>query len=210
MALWERQEGESAPAYNAFWTYCTTPEDEKKSCGSVAQKLRKSYTLIRRWSKTWDWEPRARAYDNHLIEAELEAIKKERVKSARRHISIARSFQNKVIARLNKLDAGELSTADMVRWFDISVKIERQAMGEPSEVITQEITGRDGGPLEVRSGMDLSKYTEEELVSLAQLVTKGIVGAGDQNEKVPDAGRNQCPPARDQKRKVRSTKKTGA
>lgn len=172
MALWERQEKESATAYNAFWTYCSIPAGEKRSYVKVAKKLGKSDTLMRRWGKLWNWEQRALAYDNHLIEIEIETLKAERIAAAKRHVKIARSFQNKVIKRLSSLKPEDLGPKDLTSWVDVAVKIERQALGEPTELILQQLTGKDGGPVEIKRDVDLSGLTEEELIWLEKILVK--------------------------------------
>jgi len=172
MVLWERQEGETKVAYDAFWIYCTIPEDEKRSYANVSRKVLKSTTLMQRWSIRWNWAERARAYDNYLVDIEIEAIKKQRVGAAKRHARIAISFQSKIINRLKHLKESELTPQDLARWLDIAVKIERQALGEPTELIAQEHTGRDGGPIEVKRDIDISKLSEEELIILEKLLGK--------------------------------------
>lgn len=71
MKPWERQPGESAPAYQAAWAYFEMGPD--RSISAVAQKLSKSRTLIARWSSDWGWTGRAGAYDRHLNHLRLEA-----------------------------------------------------------------------------------------------------------------------------------------
>jgi hypothetical protein len=172
MALWERQEGETKTAYDAFWAYCVVPDGKKRGYAKVAEKLSKSASLIGRWAKRWCWEERARAYDNHLVEKEIEAIKKQRVEAAKRQARIAKSFQGKIISRLNNLNPEELSAQDLARWFEVSVKIERQALGEPTELIAQELSGRDGGPVEIKREINLSNLSEEELTALEKTLLK--------------------------------------
>jgi hypothetical protein len=190
MALWERQEGESTPAYNAFWAYCTIPSNKKRTYAAVAERVGKSDSLIRRWAKQWNWERRTIAYDNFLVQEEFEELKKERLKSAKKHIAIARSFQAQIVQRLKKLAPEELTPGDLIKWFDTTVKIERQALGESTESITHELTGRDGNPVEIKSDINLSKYSEEELMFLAGFIAKGRAGTGDNDEEASGAGRN--------------------
>jgi len=59
---WERQPGESAPAYEARWIYFQLGPN--RSQVSVGQKLGKSKALMERWSKRWAWVETARAYDD--------------------------------------------------------------------------------------------------------------------------------------------------
>lgn len=51
---WERQEGESSKAFEAFVIY--RDMGAKRTFTAVADTLHKSCTLIRRWKEQWDWE----------------------------------------------------------------------------------------------------------------------------------------------------------
>ena len=61
---WERQEGESVQAFEAFTLYLEMGGE--RSLRAVGQKLGKSSTLIERWSATKRWVERAAAYDADL------------------------------------------------------------------------------------------------------------------------------------------------
>jgi hypothetical protein len=130
---WNRQEGEPADAYSAFVAYCEIPPEEKRSYIAIAEKMKQPADAIEQWALRWRWALRASAYDKHLIRAEVEELKRERIKSLRKHVALARAFQNKVITRLNALNPDELSPGDLVKWVDIAGKIERQALSEPSD-----------------------------------------------------------------------------
>ena len=51
--LWDRQETESNKAFQAFCVYRDLGVG--RTLAAVAEKLRKSYDLIRRWSKNYFW-----------------------------------------------------------------------------------------------------------------------------------------------------------
>jgi phage terminase small subunit len=72
-----------------------------------------------------------------------------------------------------------------------------------------ELTGKNGGPVEVKSDIDLSKCSEEELMFLAQIVAKGGSGADDQSEKTPDVGGDQRPPEANRRRASAKAKRPG-
>jgi hypothetical protein len=61
---WERQDDESAPAFEAFALYRDQGRD--RSVRAVGRSLGKSGALIERWSSEKDWVRRAAAYDRHL------------------------------------------------------------------------------------------------------------------------------------------------
>jgi hypothetical protein len=63
-----------------------------------------------------------------------------------RHLELAMLFQEKLAERLEELDPDELSPAQLIRWFEVSVKLERLAMGVPTER-TEEVTQDPGAQL---------------------------------------------------------------
>lgn len=58
------------------------------------------------------------------------------------------------------------------------LKNRRPDLWRDARKIEQELTGKEGGPVEFKGGLDLLKYSEEELTALAQLIAKGGAGAG--------------------------------
>lgn len=65
MEAWERRPNETDPAFVAFQTYL---ELKPRSFIGVAQELRKSGALVRRWAEKYDWQERARAWDNSILQ----------------------------------------------------------------------------------------------------------------------------------------------
>ena len=72
---WERQQGESAQAFEAFSAYLELGPD--RSIRAVGQKLDKSRQQIGKWSSRWRWQERIRAYDNELLRQEFETEQKK-------------------------------------------------------------------------------------------------------------------------------------
>jgi hypothetical protein len=129
---WERQKGESRKAYEAFRVY--RDMGAARSLAKVAEKLGKSTTLLSRWSAKHDWVERCRKYDEYMEREYLLQQAEERRKMAERHAKQAMMFQNKILERMRSLDPRELSPNDLIRWFDIAVKIERLSRGESTEI----------------------------------------------------------------------------
>lgn len=84
------------------------------------------------WSVRNDWVARAAFWDAHVDqvvqERNIEAIASMR----ERHARVAVAIQNKLVERLQTLDAAELTPAALVRWLEASVKIERLSRGDVS------------------------------------------------------------------------------
>lgn len=120
---WERQEKEGEKAFKAFSIY--RDMGEERTLQAVADRLQKSYTLIRRWKNIWSWEERVRAYDNNLQQkAHAEAVKKAR-KMADRHIGIALKLQEKALQALDKMDAEDIDPKNLVAFIREATKLER-------------------------------------------------------------------------------------
>ncbi|WP_438491801.1 hypothetical protein [Streptomyces asiaticus] len=132
---WERQPGESTAAWEAF--ACYRDFGMSRSIGKVAERLAKSRTLIERWSTTHRWVLRAEAWDreqDRLWRAERHQAARE---VARRHARLASAAQSKIIAQLQQLDPARLSPSDVIRWLEVTIRIERQAYGmDLAEVAT--------------------------------------------------------------------------
>ncbi|WP_316749150.1 hypothetical protein [Streptomyces herbicida] len=124
---WERQPSESAAAWEAF--ACYRDLGLSRSIGKVAERLAKSRTLIERWSTTHRWVLRAEAWDreqDRLWRGEQQQAARE---VARRHARLASAAQSKIIAQLQQLDPARLSPSDVIRWLEVTIRIERQAYG---------------------------------------------------------------------------------
>lgn len=140
MKSWERQKGESQRAYEAFAIY--RDMGPSRSLAKVAKKLGKAISLIERWSRKWNWVERAALYDDELDRQYRAEQEEERKKMAERHAKQAMMIQNKIVQRLQTLDPNQLSPSDLIRWFDIAVKVERLARGQSTEITKLEHNGQ--------------------------------------------------------------------
>lgn len=120
---WERQEGESVKAFEAFSCYLSMGED--RSIRAVAEKLHKSTTLIGRWSRTYGWVERVSAHTNDVQRAaHEEALKKSRA-MADRHIRTALSLQDKAIEALAKTKPEALDPKTILAFIREATRLER-------------------------------------------------------------------------------------
>ncbi|MFF0625137.1 hypothetical protein [Streptomyces sp. NPDC004296] len=95
---WERQEGESHQAFEAFAAYRDL--GPARSVTKVARELDKSRTLLGRWSRQYAWVMRAAAYDREQDRLFLAEQAQARREIARRHAKLAQAVQSKAVARL--------------------------------------------------------------------------------------------------------------
>jgi hypothetical protein len=72
MQAWEQMPRESAPAFAAFAVYQDLGRE--RSLRKVAGQLGKQTSQIERWSQTWRWVSRARAYDHEFDRQVMAAL----------------------------------------------------------------------------------------------------------------------------------------
>lgn len=136
---WERQEGETARAFEAFCKYRDMGPD--RSLRKVVQALNKNLTTIAEWSSKYDWVKRVASWDAEqdriARQQQLQDIKKMR----KRHAALASTMLIKAATALQQLPPEEISASEISRMVDIASKLERISRGDVGEVIEE----RDGG-----------------------------------------------------------------
>lgn len=135
---WERQEGESAPAFAAFLAY--RDQGPERSLRGVAQQLDKSDTIVGQWSSRWHWVYRCRQWENFLVRegqrAQVEAIRAMHV----RHAEAFTTTIENGLRKIKKLNADNLTPTQALAYLVEGVKGERQARGEPGEIVEEQKT----------------------------------------------------------------------
>lgn len=120
---WERQPGESGPAFEAFAAY--RDMGEKRTIAAVARELNKSGTLCHRWKLKYNWRDRADAYDASIAEeARREAIT-ERKSMQKRHIKISMQLQQKALLALESMKPEEMTPKDIKEFIRLATELER-------------------------------------------------------------------------------------
>jgi hypothetical protein len=136
---WERQPGESGKAYQAFAIFRDLPLS-RRTLTECARLVGKSPPAIYNWAKKWDWDNRCAIYDAYQQSIEI-ANKQEGIKAMNeRQIEEAQEFQRKCIDAMRRVTPEMLadSPQELLKWYQISVAIERTARGanekQPVEV----------------------------------------------------------------------------
>ena len=121
---WERQEGESVKAFEAFTVYLEMGDE--RSIREVAQRLAKSRTLIGRWSVTYQWVERVAAFDADVQrKAHAKAVDKRR-KMVDRHISIALKMQEKALKALEQMNPADIDPKNLIAMLREATKLEQE------------------------------------------------------------------------------------
>lgn len=128
---WERipggkgQRAESEKAYEAFWCYLSLGHG--RTFIAVAEKLRKSSSLIRKWKDIYSWESRAAAWDASIIQEAHDKAVAEYAEMIERHIQIGRFMQSKAENELQGRNLGDASVPCLSSMLCNGVEIERAA-----------------------------------------------------------------------------------
>jgi len=158
---WLRQTTESAKAYEAAREYFELGAN--RSLEAVHKKFSKSARLIARWSTNHDWVERAKAYDAYQLElqekarekaAQAEAEKWEKRRAEQREVewNISRGLLTRAGQILSQpLNNARYSHADAARIADVATKLARLAAEMATAREAHEVTGKDGGPIEIQN-----------------------------------------------------------
>lgn len=125
MAKWERQRGESYPAFEAFQTYL-----EERTYPKVARRLSKSLTLIKRWAKEHKWRERADEWDNEISRKAMEKAADDYTAMIERQINVGRMFQARGANAIQQMDLTNLPPKflpALVELTKVGVNVERTA-----------------------------------------------------------------------------------
>lgn len=174
---WAQQPDEGAEAYAAFEVY--RDMGYARSYRAAAQQVGKSHSLIDRWGKQWAWALRATSWDADQAKKSAVQQMQQRDAARKRHAGIARSVLGKALERLKGLDVETLKPADLVRWIDVAVKIERAALGMDTKEV--ELRFSEGGP-----AADVTTLTAEEAsLRLRQLTAEASARLRDRGVALP-------------------------
>lgn len=147
-AVWDRQVGESAPAWEAFALYRDMGSD--RSLAHVSRQVGKHKTLMDRWSRRWSWVARVAAFED-----EADRIKQQRhfhaiEEMADRHVNIAKIMQQLALQKLTRIvkpdgsvdyefDPRTIKPGDIPTWLRVAAEMERKALGVDDDGVTVDV-----------------------------------------------------------------------
>ena len=132
---WERQENESAKAYEAFSIY--RDMGASRSLAKVGQEVCKSKKMMEKWSKAHNWVERAEQWDREqdriLQKQQIEDIKEMR----KRHANLGMALVMKAATALSRIPVDEIKAQDISRMVETGTKLERISRGDVGDVIEE-------------------------------------------------------------------------
>lgn len=182
---WERQPGETPTQYRYFIVYRDlhreTTEDgdypslpfQERELAEVAELTDKKIGYMHQMSSKQNWRKRGAAYDLHLEKIIREANERSIIDMNKRQAKIGQALQSKALNRLQTMQPEELSAREVKDYLVDGSKIERMARGEATENTQTTNSHTIEGKIEIKkTGMDLSKLTDEELKTLESIMGK--------------------------------------
>ena len=136
---WERQPGEPLKWYEAFKLF--RDMGWNRSLRGVVKKMKEDNIPggpVNQMCEKWSWYSRADTFDV-WDEHQRREIQREAYRDMQdRHVKEAKMIQAKLIERLGSLSAVELSPGEVIKWLEVSTRIERMAMGDTRDLVKAE------------------------------------------------------------------------
>lgn len=170
--IWEKQPSETPKAYLAFTIYRDLPAHVRTLAKAFRVYMddpnRKVVTTaFRKWYEEWKWVERTDAWDKECDRVRRVQNRNASEDMLKRHANIALLFQNKAVDRMQNINVDDIPIGVLPYWIKIAVDLERQARGEPDQVIhnkTEDIT-----PDEKKKMLDLAELSDEQLMVMATI-----------------------------------------
>lgn len=138
---WEKQPDESMKAFASFEVYLDIPPMDR-TMRKANETLGRAWSTITGWASKHNWVPRAEAYDKQVSVKRRQKMTDDILKMHERHAKHAMLGQIAALEAIKKYVKTEenpkpkiLTPNAAIRFFDIMVRIERVARGEPDSVI---------------------------------------------------------------------------
>jgi len=147
---WQQLPEETDKAYNAFRFYLQGgPYRSLQDVATVLGKDKAYAKQLEKWSRMHNWKARTSAWDAH-IDNFLERQYMESVLTMTdRHIQQSHYIQEKVYEQLMSLDLTALKPSELIKLYDITIKVERESCKLKSELMPLKVLsyGTDRSPI---------------------------------------------------------------
>ena len=125
---WQQLPEESAKAYHAFSFYLHAGAHRSlRSVASILGKDKGYVKQLEKWSSMYNWSARANAWDVHVGKLSERQYIENALAMADRHVQQACDIQEKIFGQLMSLDLDALKPSELIRLYEITVKIERES-----------------------------------------------------------------------------------
>ena len=166
---WERQPGETAKAYAAFFLYRDLSAIDRSVAAARERQERDRKGTLRQWNG-WSmrngWVNRAAEHDSDLASRRRERMAKELERAQDDAVTLVRAALDKVRERIEGMDAEELAAGQIPAALRTLIELEFKALGHEDRVA---LTGKDGGPVKVETKTTTQHVFQPSAGTLGQL-----------------------------------------
>jgi hypothetical protein len=172
---WERQPEDTDASWAAFQVFRDLPPERRTLLGAwkaAAQARGRTVnppdghapTNWRQWHVRHDWASRAAAWDNEQDRRIREELIRQRAGMARRQAQLGQLLQSKAAQAAQTLATAEVNAHGVAALADTGSKLERLALGEPTER-TDAAVSLDAGAGEERLQRIVAAFREAALLA---------------------------------------------
>lgn len=144
---WDRLDGETPSENVWFQAYCKL--GRKRSYKAVSEALDVPRDRIQRTAQKHAWVQRADSRDAELDRRRLAEIMETQVQVQHDHAALLRQAREKLQEKITTMDSMKIQERDVPSWLETVTKAERQNVGLSDAAKKVEITGANGGPIQV-------------------------------------------------------------
>ncbi|HEY9016179.1 MAG TPA: hypothetical protein VIM84_14085 [Gemmatimonadales bacterium] len=143
---WEQQPTEGRTRFAQFIAF--REQGLTRTIDKVCERFNITRASARQYARIYHWHERCTAYDKHIEEQWVLALREHTRTMVQRHLLMGEKVRVLVMDRLTTLKAEQLTPTELYRLAELYSKLTRTALGEPDQHIA--VTGKSGAvPLQV-------------------------------------------------------------
>ena len=158
----DRLDGESPTEHRWFMAYARL--GRRRSYKEIAAHEEVSRETIQRAATKHSWRVRVEAYDDYEDSRRLAEIEARQIETRSGHAELLGNLRSKVDAAIALMDPYRTSPRDLPAMVEVLIKYERLTMGISDAPKRVEITGKDGGAIEV-SAADMTPERRHQVMA---------------------------------------------
>lgn len=181
-APYDRLDDESAAAFHYFVWYRNL--GYQRTIAAVGKEFGIARRTMQQYASRFSWQRRAEAWDDYIDRQARRELEADIINERKITAAAARQMRQKALDRMLSMDPNDMAPRDVATWFDLATKLSRQAHGDV-EVKRTEITGKDGGPIQLVEKMDTAE--RDALMAAVRAQLDARLGTPELEGEIEDA-----------------------
>lgn len=147
----DRLDGEGPQEHAYFRGYLDL--GPKRTLALLSGRIVVDRTWLHHLAAKNSWVARAADFDADVTRRALAALEGEGIEMRSRHAQAARVVFEKAVQAAELANPQFMQPRDIPLWLDVAAKLERASRGVGDAAKRIEVTGADGGPIEIANGL---------------------------------------------------------